>query len=101
MVGEMFFVHQKFVRCAAVENGWAWLQHIDHDGVVRISSAPVSSLRPAREFLAPHTAWPAAGHLDEVEAEKETRAVAAERKARGKASRKARRSNRIKRGAAA
>lgn len=98
MVGEMFFVHQKLVRCAVVENGWAKLQYIDSDGIVRISSAPVSALRPARDFLSPHTWWPEGGNLSEVEAEREERAARAERLARKKAARKARRSMKLSRG---
>ena len=101
MVGEMYFVHQRFVRCAKIEDGWAWLQHIDLDGVVHVTSAPVSSLMPAREFFRPRTAWPVAGDLDVLEAEREERARQSERKAQAKAARKARRSMKIKRGVAA
>jgi hypothetical protein len=93
----MFFVHQKLVRCAAIENGWAWLQHIDLDGNVQISSAPASSLIPVRDFFMPRTAWAAAGHLDQVIAEEEERAAAAARAAKKRAARKARRSMKIKR----
>lgn len=104
MVGAMFFVNQMFVRCAAIENGWAWLQWIDPDGSVRIVEAPVSALVPMREFLMPHTAWPTSGNLDAQQAEREERQAAAitkaERKARAKVARKARRSMKIKRAAA-
>lgn len=102
MVGDVYIVNQMMVRLALVENGWAWMQYIDPDGVIRVSSAPVSALIPLRNFLMPKTAWPKSGNLDEVELEREQQAIAAEKKAKRKAvrssSRKARRSMKIKRG---
>lgn len=101
VVGQMVIAHQRLMKVVDIVDDVATLKFIDLDGVVQIRSAPVSSLATLWTATRPKALWPEAGHLDEVIAEREEREAAAARKAAKRASRKAKRSNKIKRKAAA
>lgn len=69
---------------------------IDGNGTIRRRFHDMDHLTPMWMSLGPKSLWPEGGNLSEVEAEKEERAATTERKTKAKASRKAKRSNRIK-----
>lgn len=73
---------------------------IDGNGVIRHRFHDIGHLMPMWMSLGPKSLWPEGGNLSEVEAEKEERAAVAARRAKAAVSRKAKRSNRIKRKAA-
>lgn len=97
IVGEMVIAQQRLMKLVEIANGIAKLKYIDGDGIEHDRTVSVSALAPFWLAFMPQTWWPEGGNLSEVEAEREERARQAERNARAKIKRKARRSNKIKR----
>lgn len=105
VVGQMVIAHQRLMKVVDIDGDTAALKFIDIDGEVRLRFASVASLTSLWAATRPRAVWPEGGDLDVLLAEQQEREAAAikkaERKVREKAARKARRSNKIKRGVAA
>ena len=80
-----------YIGYGTVECVW-----VDGNGVIRRRPHASDSLTPMWMSLGPKSLWPDMSQVDLIAIEKEERVAADERRAARKASRKARRSNKIK-----
>ncbi|MCA6103938.1 hypothetical protein [Bradyrhizobium australafricanum] len=80
------------------DGGTATCVFVDSNGSIRKRSCFLDQLTPLWLSLSPKTTWPDTSQIDQISIEKEEREAAAARKVARQAARKARRSNRIKRG---
>ncbi len=85
------------MRIVDLFNGMARCISVDQHGTLRQHFHYVGDLMPLEVVIGARSTWPQMTHLDLREIEEEERAALAERKARDKSARKARRSNKIKR----
>ncbi|KIZ41440.1 MULTISPECIES: hypothetical protein [Rhodopseudomonas] len=81
-------------------DGMARCLVVDDDGVIRHCTVYPNNLRAMRDVFRPRTCWRETNSFDLVEIEKEERAAAESRRLQRKSARKAKRSNKIKRGKA-
>lgn len=90
-----------FMQVRDIDGAEALVRWIRSDGTIIQRVVDVGSLVPFWQSFSPQSMWPETQHLDLVEIEREERAAAAEKKAKVKVSRKARRSLKVSRRGAA
>lgn len=98
--GQMVKINGTLARVDIEYRDYARIVWVDNRGWIRRSWHYVNELVPLHIAYGPRSTWPEGGNLDQVEIEREEQAAAAAREIEQRKSRKARRSNKLKRAAA-
>ena len=86
-----------FMQVRDIDGAEALVRWVRSDGTIMQRVVDVASLVPLWQSFSPQSMWPETQHVDLIEIEREERAAAAEKKAKQKASRRAKRSMKINR----
>lgn len=85
------------MKVAVIDHGVAECVFYDSNGIPRLRYVPIERLQPMWQSLQPRSLWPEISQGDQIASEREERLAADAKEAERRASKKQRRSRKIKR----